>query len=123
VNDGTGTANGFTNVTVNPAASGNGFFSLNPPVFGPVQVGTNVTLRARMWGSQFGLPAGPLGNFGVVFTITGPNARTVNLLTDGNGDVAYTYTSAVTGTDTINAVGNGGTFGTFNAKRGEKGSA
>ena len=115
INDGLVTAAGLTTVVVNPAGPGNGFFSLTPAVSGPNVVGSSVNLTARLWGSQFGLPAGPLNGYPVVLTMTGPNGRVVNLVTDSNGDVSYSFTGTNAGVDTVVATANGGTFGNFTA--------
>ena len=115
INDGLVTSSGLTTVVVNPAGSGSGFFSLTPALSGPNAVRSSVNLTARLWGTQFGLPAGPLNGFPVTLTVSGANARVVNLVTDSNGDVSYVFTGINAGTDTVVATANGGTFGLFTA--------
>lgn len=66
---------------------------------GPYVTGTPQTLRATLRNSA----GTPLANFGVEFTVTGPNATAGSGVTNTTGVATFTYTGTNPGTDSVTA--------------------
>jgi RHS repeat-associated protein len=67
---------------------------------GPYVTGTPQTVRATLRNSA----GNPLANFGVEFTVTGPNATTGSGVTNTSGIATFTYTGTNPGTDSVTAL-------------------
>jgi len=67
---------------------------------GPYVTGTPQTLRATLRNSA----GNPLANFGVEFTVSGPNATTGSGVTNTTGVATFTYTGTNPGTDSVTAL-------------------
>ena len=67
---------------------------------GPYVTGTPQTVRATLRNSA----GNPLANFGVEFTVTGPNATTGSAVTNTSGIATFTYAGTNPGTDTVTAL-------------------
>ena len=66
---------------------------------GPYVTGTPQTVRATLRNSA----GNPLANFGVEFTVAGPNATTGSAVTNTSGIATFTYAGTNPGTDTVTA--------------------
>ncbi|HEY2961613.1 MAG TPA: RHS repeat-associated core domain-containing protein [Pyrinomonadaceae bacterium] len=88
-------------VTVNasPALTG-ATLQLVAAVPGPYVTGTPQTLRATLRNSA----GTPLANFGVEFTVAGPNATTGSDVTNSSGVATFTYAGTNPGTDSVTAL-------------------
>jgi len=78
--------------------------ALTPTAAGPNVTGTSQTMTATF--TENGAPA---GGQSVLFTITGLNARTATVMTNGSGVATFTYTGIANGSDTIVATSGAGT--------------
>ena len=67
---------------------------------GPYVTGTLQSVRATLRNSA----GTPLANFGVEFTVTGPNSTTGSAVTNTSGIATFTYTGTNPGTDTVTAL-------------------
>lgn len=67
---------------------------------GPYVTGTPQSVRATLRNSA----GNPLANFGVEFTVNGPNATTGSGVTNTSGQATLTYTGTNPGTDTVTAL-------------------
>ena len=67
---------------------------------GPYVTGTPQSVRATLRNSA----GTPLANFGVEFTVSGPNATTGSAATNTSGIATFTYTGTNPGTDTVTAI-------------------
>ena len=67
---------------------------------GPYVTGTQQPLRATLRNSA----GNPLPNYGVEFTVAGPNATTGSAVTDAAGVATFSYAGANPGTDTVSAL-------------------
>jgi hypothetical protein len=67
---------------------------------GPYVTGTPQTVRATLRNSA----GNPLANFGVEFTVSGPNATTGSAVTNASGIATFSYTGTNPGTDTVTAL-------------------
>ena len=67
---------------------------------GPYVTGTPQSVRATLRNSA----GNPLANFGVEFTVTGPNATTGSGVTNASGIATFTYAGTNPGTDTVTAL-------------------
>jgi RHS repeat-associated protein len=67
---------------------------------GPYVTGTPQSVRATLRNSA----GTPLANFGVEFTVAGPNATTGSAVTNTSGIATFTYTGTNPGTDTVTAL-------------------
>ncbi|HJX28489.1 MAG TPA: RHS repeat-associated core domain-containing protein [Thermoanaerobaculia bacterium] len=88
-------------ITVNPSPALNGAtLALNAGNAGPYVTGTMQPLHATLRDSA----GGPLANYGVEFTITGPNATTGSAVTNASGVATFIYSGTNLGTDTVSAL-------------------
>ncbi len=67
---------------------------------GPYVTGTLQSVRATLRNSA----GNPLANFGVEFTVTGPNATTGSAVTNTSGIATFSYAGTNPGTDTVTAL-------------------
>ncbi len=67
---------------------------------GPYVTGTLQSVRATLRNSA----GNPLANFGVEFTVSGPNARTGSAITNASGQATFSYAGTNPGTDTVTAL-------------------
>ena len=67
---------------------------------GPYVTGTPQSVRATLRNSA----GNPLANFGVEFTVAGPNATTGSAVTNTSGIAIFTYAGTNPGTDTVTAL-------------------
>ncbi|HEX6284928.1 MAG TPA: Ig-like domain-containing protein, partial [Pyrinomonadaceae bacterium] len=67
---------------------------------GPYVTGTPQTVRATLRNSA----GNPLANFGVEFTVNGPNATTGSGVTNASGVATFTYAGTNPGTDSVTAL-------------------
>jgi RHS repeat-associated protein len=67
---------------------------------GPYVTGTLQTVRATLRNSA----GNPLANFGVEFTVSGPNATTGSNVTNTSGIATFSYAGTNPGTDTVTAL-------------------
>ncbi|HKG80759.1 MAG TPA: RHS repeat-associated core domain-containing protein [Pyrinomonadaceae bacterium] len=67
---------------------------------GPYVTGTPQTVRATLRNSA----GNPLANFGVEFTVAGPNATTGSAVTNTSGIATFTYAGTNPGTDAVTAL-------------------
>src|SRR5215212_7920665 len=67
---------------------------------GPYVTGTPQTVRATLRNSA----GNPLANFGVEFTVAGPNATTGSAVTNTSGIATFSYAGTNPGTDTVTAL-------------------
>src|SRR5215213_2091676 len=67
---------------------------------GPYVTGTPQTVRATLRNSA----GNPLANFGVEFTVSGPNAQTGSAVTNTSGIAIFSYAATNPGTDTVTAL-------------------
>ena len=67
---------------------------------GPYVTGTLQSVRATLRNSA----GSPLANFGVEFTVTGPNATTGSAVTNTSGIAIFSYAGTNPGTDTVTAL-------------------
>jgi RHS repeat-associated protein len=67
---------------------------------GPYVTGTLQTVRATLRNSA----GNPLANFGVEFTVSGPNATTGSGVTNSSGIATFSYAGTNPGTDTVTAL-------------------
>jgi RHS repeat-associated protein len=67
---------------------------------GPYVTGTPQSVRATLRNSA----GNPLANFGVEFTVTGPNATTGSAVTNTSGIATFSYAGTNPGTDTVTAL-------------------
>ena len=67
---------------------------------GPYVTGTLQSVRATLRNSA----GNPLANFGVEFTVNGPNARTGSSVTNTSGIAIFSYAGTNPGTDTVTAL-------------------
>src|SRR5215212_8635421 len=67
---------------------------------GPYVTGTPQTVRATLRNSA----GNPLANFGVEFTVAGPNATTGSAVTNTSGIATFTYAGTNPGTDVVTAL-------------------
>ena len=67
---------------------------------GPYVTGTPQSVRATLRNSA----GNPLANFGVEFTVSGPNATTGSGVTNTSGIATFTYAGTNPGTDTVTAL-------------------
>ena len=67
---------------------------------GPYVTGTPQSVRATLRNSA----GNPLANFGVEFTVVGPNATTGSAVTNTSGIATFTYAGTNPGTDTVTAL-------------------
>src|SRR5678815_416570 len=88
-------------ITVNasPALTG-ATLQLAPVAPGPYVTGTLQQVRATLRNSA----GNPLANFGVEFTVSGPNARTGSAVTNTSGIAIFSYAGTNPGTDTVTAL-------------------
>lgn len=88
-------------ITVNasPALVG-ATLQLAPVAPGPYVTGTLQSVRATLRNSA----GNPLANFGVQFTVTGPNATTGSAVTNTAGQATFSYAGTNPGTDTVTAL-------------------
>jgi RHS repeat-associated protein len=93
-----GTDDVVITVNASPALSG-ATLSLAAANVGPYVTGTLQPLRATLRNSA----GNPLANYGVEFTVTGPNATTGSAVTNASGIATFTYTGTNPGTDSVSA--------------------
>ncbi|HEV8431561.1 MAG TPA: RHS repeat-associated core domain-containing protein [Pyrinomonadaceae bacterium] len=88
-------------VTVNasPALTG-ATLQLAAAAPGPYVTGTLQSVRATLRNSA----GNPLANFGVEFTVSGPNATTGSAVTNTSGVATFSYAGTNPGTDTVTAL-------------------
>ena len=86
-------------VNAAPALSG-ATLQLAAVVPGPYVTGTPQSVRATLRNSA----GNPLANFGVEFTVAGPNATTGSAVTNTSGIATFTYAGTNPGTDTVTAL-------------------
>jgi RHS repeat-associated protein len=67
---------------------------------GPYVTGTSQPVRATLKNSA----GNPLANYGVEFTVTGPNATTGSAVTDASGVATFSYSGTNPGTDSVRAL-------------------
>ncbi|HKG60485.1 MAG TPA: RHS repeat-associated core domain-containing protein [Pyrinomonadaceae bacterium] len=67
---------------------------------GPYVTGTLQSVRATLRNSA----GNPLANFGVEFTVSGPNAQTGSAVTNTSGIAIFSYAATNPGTDTVTAL-------------------
>ena len=88
-------------VTVSPSPALNGAtLALVADNVGPYVTGTIQPLRATLRNSA----GGPLANYGVEFSVSGPNATTGSAVTDASGIATFSYSGTNLGTDTVSAL-------------------
>jgi RHS repeat-associated protein len=93
-----GTDDVVITVNASPALTG-ATLSLAAANVGPYVTGTLQPLRATLRNSA----GNPLANYGVEFTVTGPNATTGSAVTNASGIATFTYTGTNPGTDSVSA--------------------
>lgn len=86
-------------VNASPALVG-ATLQLAPVAVGPYVTGTLQSVRATLRNSA----GNPLANFGVEFTVNGPNATTGSAITNTSGQATFSYSGTNPGTDTVTAL-------------------
>nr|ART36397.1 C664 [uncultured bacterium] len=86
-------------VNVAPALTG-ATLQLAAVAAGPYVTGTLQSVRATLRNSA----GNPLANFGVEFTVSGPNATTGSAVTNSSGIATFSYAGTNPGTDTVTAL-------------------
>ena len=86
-------------VNASPALTG-ATLQLAPVAPGPYVTGTLQSVRATLRNSA----GNPLANFGVEFTVSGPNATAGSAVTNSSGVATFSYAGANPGTDTVTAL-------------------
>ncbi|HEU4508352.1 MAG TPA: PKD domain-containing protein, partial [Pyrinomonadaceae bacterium] len=86
-------------VNASPALAG-ATLQLAPVAAGPYVTGTLQSVRATLRNSA----GNPLANFGVEFTVNGPNAGAGSASTNASGIATFSYAGTNPGTDTVTAL-------------------
>jgi RHS repeat-associated protein len=86
-------------VNASPALTG-ATLQLAAAAVGPYVTGTLQSVRATLRNSA----GTPLANFGVEFTVSGPNATTGSSVTNSSGIATFSYAATNPGTDTVTAL-------------------
>jgi len=94
-----GTDDVTVTIIASPALNG-ATLSLAPANAGPYVTGTQQPLRATLRNSA----GNPLANYGVEFTVAGPNATTGSAVTDASGVATFNYAGTNAGTDNVSAL-------------------
>jgi RHS repeat-associated protein len=94
-----GTDDVVVTVNASPALVG-ATLTLAAGAAGPYVTGTAQVLRATLKNSA----GNPLANYGVEFTVTGPNAAAASAVTDASGVATVNYAGTNPGTDTVRAL-------------------